>query len=527
MRPETARMRHTILGGNWMSIRTYTLLAFVLCILNQSASQAPGAAIHRSIEQEDLMRAIEPEAPKPYRPAFSEFAFLTSARQNVSDTRPPDFVHSTDLPFPVQTSGPLGAYDPAARLYDLDNPPQDRHWLKIIAYPIVGFPRDVVDSLFGVAGYVPLVSLPVTGVYELAGIQYLTRHYRDFHRYPGTANRNGHGWVGGTGWGWFSNLNWTDFNEVDEEELARRKAHNAAVESQLAQKSEAIRLVTEEQRRLTRQYLDKALEEYRGGHYSEALPRLWAYCQSRPNDLSAQVYYLICLAQENGVVVGKSQWRLREMNRILPEWPEAGLIDAVTILRTHLQESPEDREVRYWLCWAYARMGAYGDMMDEARILASDPRCGMRENTLVFEAAMKRLQLLEPEKNRLDILSSLDLLDTALASLKRIDSASDETRLAEGRLAVMRGQYGKGLTQLKTLAKEHPRQARYSYYYAAGLMFEGMFGHAYDRQSAIVALKRAAKAGGDAQRKAIVDEALAQANRVKPRPRPLAPEIAE
>jgi hypothetical protein len=510
-----------------MNIRFCIPLPFILGILVLSESPAPGAGVHLSIEEEDLLKMIEPEAPRPYRPPFSEFAFLTLPAPNAPEVHPPDFGNANEFVFPAQGKPTLAANEPKARLYDLDTPPLNRHWAKIAAYPILGFPRDAIDLLFGVAGHVPLVNLPVTGVYEIGGIQYLMRHPKDFHRYGGQANRNGHGWIGGTGWGWFSNLNRTEFSEIDEQELARRKEHNAAAMDKAAKSSEAARLANEGQNRLARLYLNEALEDCEYGRYSEALPRLWTYCQNRPKDFAAQAYYLICLAQEDEASGIDAQWRLREMNGILPEWPASNLIDAVAILRSHLQRLPGDIGVRYWLCWTYGRLGANGDMMDEARILAADPLGGMRENILVFEAAMMRLQQLEPEEDKAEILAALDLLGKAAANMSRIGPLSADARLAEGRLAVMRGDYASGLAELKALAAGQAGQGRYSYYYAAGLMFEGLFGYNYDRQATLTALKQAAAGLKVQQRKAIVNEAYSEAQKIKPRPRPPVPEMAE
>ncbi len=81
-----------------------------------------------------------------------------------------------------------------------------------------------------------------------------------------------------------------------------------------------------------------------------------------------------------------------------------------------------------------------------------------------------------------------------------------------------------GLEALKILADAFQNEARFSYYFAAGLMMEGLFGNQYDRPASVLYLTKARECALTSRRESVISEALRQAElvRVQPRSRPAA-----
>jgi tetratricopeptide (TPR) repeat protein len=490
-------------------------------------SAARGGFVHRSTDPRDEDRRAEPEPAKPYRPSFSEFEFYIDEPPGAPVIPAPSFIQAPEYSFPGPEKHPPVLALPGQMIYDLDRPPKTRHLWKYPAYVVFGAPRDLVDALFGAVSYVPVLNLALTGAYEYSGAQYLMRHPRDFHAYGGGPNDRGHAWISGTSWGWFSNAKRTRFVETDQARLSAYKAHNDQVLSRLAVMNESAQSGNEEIDRQARAYFEQARRDWQAGRYAEALARLWSYCLRRPTDYEARAYLAACCMQQAGVGVKHARWCDQQVRRSLAEWPPGSLPVLIQTLRRHIQGQPDDLNARHWQIWIYTRLGSYAEALAEGRRLAADPGAGMRENSLYYEVCMRRLQELSPEEDFEAIVDLLRRLENAVERMRRLAPRSPETLLAAARLHVMAGNYDTGLEALRRLAEEFPDQARFGYYFGAGLMLEGLFGRQYDRAAAVAVLERAKVRAETARRESVIAEALSHARSIQAQPRPRAPAVAE
>ena len=505
--------------------RLTCLLAGALAVC--AGRPLPAQFIHRSVEEEDLARQRKSQDAQPYRPPFSEFKFLLEVPPGAKELAPPRFIQSPQYAFPGREKLPGLSVLSGETLYDLERPPRIRQWWKIPLYVVVGMPRDAFDTLFGAAGYVPVVNLALTGGYELLGAQYLMRHPQDYHRYPGRANENKHGWINGDGWGWFSNARHMGFSKVDQERLDQWKQHNERVEAALRKQNEDIRAHNEQIDREAQAYRETARADLAATRYPDALARFWTYCRRRPTDFEALACFLACCIEQAGLGVEHSAWCEQETRRAMASWPAGNFPVLIDVLRKDAARWPDDPGLRYWLTWIYTRMESYPEALAEGRQLGRHPRAGLKDNVLYYEVCLYRLQQLDPKNEADSIRDLLSRMENAAERMRRLAPDSSETRLAVARLDILNGRYAEGLAELKALAEQNPTDAKHSYYYAAGLIFQCLFGFEYQKEAALAALQHAKTLSASPDRQAVIAEALEQAGKIRPQTPPRLPAVAE
>ncbi|MCX7013694.1 MAG: hypothetical protein NTW86_14265, partial [Candidatus Sumerlaeota bacterium] len=363
--------------------------------------------------------AAKTEKALPYRPPFSEVPFLLENAPANNPLAPPSFVQAPQYAFPGHEKRPGVSTIEGQMLYDLNDPPKTHYWWNVPLYALTGFPRDGIDWLFGVIGYVPAANLVATGAYEFSGAQFLMRSPDDVHGYGGAANANKHGWREGEGWGFFSIYRHTRFREVDQNLLAQWKKHNEQVEASLDQRNSQVTQYNATVENIRKAYCDKAIEDWKAGRYNDALGRLWSYCPQRPNDYPALACYIACCIQQASSGTKDAQWGEVETQRLLRDWQAGNLPLLIDTLRTDAGRRLNDLEVRYWLTWAYAEMGSHAEALKEARELSENPRTGLRGNLLYFEICAQRFQELDPSKKK-EAESAADLLDRMQSAVVRM-----------------------------------------------------------------------------------------------------------
>ncbi len=511
-----------------MRIRKLAWLVLAISAAAAASCMRSGPLARQSISEDDVARAERKTKSKLYRPALSEFPFLIEAASD-PPSRPPAFLNDPKYAYVArETAQPVSSI-PGERFYDLSQPPRIRYYWKIPLYALFGAPRDLIDMLFGACSRVPPFNLAFTGAYEFSGLQFLVRHRQDWHEYGGYSNAAGHGWIDGVnGWGWFSNYRNARFSEIDEARLESWKKHNAALEAKLNEKNVAAAGHREMLQGESERYLAIARADYEAGRFQDALARLWAYLRATPTDYDAKARYLACCARFAGQGGAEADWARAEIRRMLREWPLGSVSALCWSLKNHVERWPDDQEARYWLVWAYARLSSYAEALEESAALLQMPGAGVREQLLVFEICLERLQQLsKPE----DARAAADLLARMEKSVAALRGAGPEAaaaaRFCEGRLKVMKGEYHDGLMTLLALSNEAPGDPRFSYAFGAGHMLQGIFGGDYDWTVAVNALTRARQTAKSPERLARIDLALAEARTlVAARPVRI-PEVAE
>jgi hypothetical protein len=235
---------------------------------------------------------------------------------------------------PERTLHPIAVGPPRAALselpgrpfHELDPPPRKLSWWKTPLYAVLGFPRDLIDSVFGAIGYIPLVNLPVVGVYEYTPLQYIMRDPRDWHGYGGVENKNGHGWrprrrivrdaragLGGgdliphenggpdvwirrTGWGWFPTASQVEFTRIDGREIERREAENETMRAELRRLNEEIERRNQQREQWLADARREAASAVERGDAFEAVCRALPLHEALPGDDEVHALYLSALA---------------------------------------------------------------------------------------------------------------------------------------------------------------------------------------------------------------------------------------
>ncbi|MCX7016887.1 MAG: hypothetical protein NTW86_30735, partial [Candidatus Sumerlaeota bacterium] len=129
-----------------------------------------------------------------------------------------------------------------------------------------------------------------------------------------------------------------------------------------------------------------------------------------------------------------------------------------------------------------------------------------------------------------------DRMQSAVVRMRVADQAggasaaepkSPETRLAEARLMILNGRYDEGTAALKALAQDQFGEAKYSYYYAAALLRQGLLTPTYQKQEALGALRHAQALARGPERAAVIAQAIEEADKVKPPAAQRAADLAE
>ncbi len=135
----------------------------------------------------------------------------------------------------------------------VDPPPQALAWWRLPFYAVLGLPRDMVDAVAGGLSFVPVLNMVVMAGYEVVPVQWVMRHHRDWHRWPGRRNDNGHGIIDSEGWGFFPSARHWRMTYPSQRAARRNQKHN---EELVARLREANRGIDEHNRELAARRLE-------------------------------------------------------------------------------------------------------------------------------------------------------------------------------------------------------------------------------------------------------------------------------
>lgn len=355
---------------------------------------------------------------------------------------------------------------PGKPFHDVDSPPMRTAYYKYPIYAALGFPRDLVDGLFGFIGFVPLVNLPVTGVaYEVVPTQVFFRDYRDWHGWGGTRNENGHGWIDSESWGWFPNYNQTKFESVNERKLERWRAENAELAAELQGMNRQIDAHNQAIQSRQETARDYALHWMDNGDPREAVS--WILPAHRAYPLNEEL---------QGVLVASLALYAEDPDA--PDWVEPLLWEKLTSALSRVQRASEARlealAQTHPEAWSPARALVYikTHMNETAEALAvaeeafnRDPADPNRAR-LYFEAAMTSR---EPEKAAV----ALERVDAAYRQRAGINMLADQIgepddgmEMLRLRLALLNDEAEQVRETLLAKTERSPSNAYYHYYLA-------------------------------------------------------------
>lgn len=355
---------------------------------------------------------------------------------------------------------------PGKPFHDIDPPPTKTAYYKYPVYAVLGFPRDLVDGLFGLIGFVPFVNLPVTGVaYEVVPTQILFRDYRDWHGWGGTRNKNDHGWIDSESWGWFPNYNQTKFELVNERKLEQWRAENAELASELQSMNQRIDAHNQAIRSRQETARDYALYWMDNGDPREAVS--WILPAHRAYPLNEEI---------QGVLVASLALYAEDPDA--PDWVEPLLWQKLTHALSRVERASESRLEalfeKHPAAWSPARALVYikthmaetGEALQIAEAAFNVDPADPDRARLYFEAAMTSR---EPEKAAV----ALESLEASYRQRAGIDILADQIgeprdgmEMLRLRLALLNDQAPQVRETLVAKTERSPSNAYYHYYLA-------------------------------------------------------------
>lgn len=347
--------------------------------------------------------------------------------------------------------------------HDLDNPPSSRSYYKYPIYLALGFPRDLVDGVFGFLSFWPVVNLPVVGIgYEVLPTQYIMRDPRDWHRWGGRRNKNDHGWIDSAGWGWFPTAHQMQFRHVNKRKLARWKGENDELHSELANVNREIRASNKAIRDRQQDAQDFAIHAIAAGNGREAVSWMLPYRAAYPLDEKAQGLLIASLAAYEGPSapswVGPMLWQ---------ELETAGygaLLSAEVQLGKALDKFPGFRVPSEALVYTKTRLGKNEEALTVAEAaFRTDPNDPIRAR-LLFEAAVTDRNVALAEESLAQMQQSLGLIEGMKLLNERFNLGGGGLERLELRVALLRGDASSVKATLEQKVRARPEDPYYVYY---------------------------------------------------------------
>jgi hypothetical protein len=394
---------------------------------------------------------------------------------------------------------------PGIWVYKLDNPPRSHAWWNYVIYPVLGFPRDCFDGLFGVARIVPLINLMTTMPYEATGAQFLFRDPRDCHRWPGYRNHNGHGWIDNDGWGYFSNLHQTRFSWVDKARLEFRKSHNETAIRQIADYNKKIDAANDAANELRRKYIAEARRLFKNKRYEDVVNRMAGYFEidSANREVRTMLAAALIIRLDD---IDERAWAQSTLEELLRTSSPEMLIPIKRLLRQARTEMPERESIPFYLVGIDVRLREFGEAQADATRVAEIDPMSLTARRLALEAALA-------SDTPVWVANAADELE------KLAGAGAEVSRHARGRQAFVEGNPEKAQEIYLALAKEFPRNAKYHYLLGMSYVAEQQKGLEYRRYKALHALNRAigrAQSPGEADRYKKAHRAADMLRTIKP-----------
>lgn len=411
-----------------------------------------------------------------FRPDLSQTLEWLAPPVAVEAQVPLDAPERTTYPMPAEQPREILDELPGRPFHQLDPPPQSAAWWKYPVYAVFGFPRDLVDSVFGFFSYWPIVNIPLVAIpYEVVPTQFVMRDPRDWHRWPGTTNRKGHGffpaknrvrdprtwegephepeklddgsWHMQETWGFFPTARSMKFTYASKRKIRRLIDENNQMRQELEEMNREIDLANRAIAQRQQAARTAALAAIDAGRGQEAVSHMLPYHAAYPTDEGAQALLINALAL---YVESGPDWVRPFMFQSLSTAPPRVLQQAETLLRKTGSDFPQSLGTTEALVYIQTRL----DRPDQALATAeagyavnpNDPR----RARLYFETALAGR---DPAKAA-----------EALASIERTQVAMNELNLMRLRLDLLAGRQETARRELAQLAIGEPDNAYYQYY---------------------------------------------------------------
>lgn len=349
-------------------------------------------------------------------------------------------------------------------------------WWKVPIYLGLGLPRDLVDGVFGVLGRVPVVNLVAVGLaYEIVPTQIFIRDPRDWHRWGGAVNANGHGWLPRSysyhnarydsppgsgdaetakgpllpedGWGFFPTAHSMQFRyfggasselESFEDEEAREdlQALNRQIDwqnRQIAQRQRAAR--------------SEAIAAIDRADGFEAVARMAPYHVAYPTDESAHALLLNALAVHGDA---GPPWARPYLWQEIREAGWRVLRQTRTLLEKSHRDHGANVTVAEALVFVQTRLGEFAAALEVARAASQIAQDNPIRARLYFEAALQAGD--EPSAA------------AALELLERLSPGDESNALLALRLQLLRGSDQQTLDAFSERLALDPGNAYFHYY---------------------------------------------------------------
>lgn len=395
--------------------------------------------------------------------------------------------------------------------YDTSKPPMSHHWWNYPIYGLLGFPRDLIDGFFGVVGEAPFeLNIPTTGaIYEFVPTQILMRDPRDWHRWPGRMNANGHGFYDGT-WGWFSNYHYTTFSHVDTEELARWEAHNRQVEMDLAKANQKIDASNEEVKARREAYLKETRALFAADKHRDVIRRMIAYREADPLNSPARALLVASLIDDMNEIP-EHQWVNQTLANLIWGSSRAVLLPARDELKNLATKRPSENALRF-LVAINLRLENYALAMEAAKDLIAMNPSDIANHRLKFEAALAG--------------RDEETIESTAKDLEQVAGVNSATALhARGRQALVTGHPENAVTIYLRATALEPLNARFHYLEAMSLIEEARVVGKYNKAPALKELKKAIQYALSSQEETFYRQTLAAAGEFRIRHgKPLEPQ---
>lgn len=362
----------------------------------------------------------------------------------------------------IAIEAPLASV-PGKPFHVLDPPPTSKAYYKVPIYLALGLPRDLIDGVFGFIGFVPLLNLPVVGVgYELIPTQALVRDPRDWHRWGGRRNKNGHGFIDSDGWGWFPTAHSVKFTVASKRKLRKYQKENEGLYLEL----QGLNRTFAERNKAIEDRKDSAAElaryELSAGNAKAAVERILPYRIAYPRDRRAHAILLasLSLAADRGSLGWAGPYLWQDLSAISLR----DLRAAEKEIESVFERFPSALLPARALVFTKTRLGKRASAMDVARQSYDHDPLDWDRVRLVFETALSAGDVAQAQDSflRLERIYR-DRSDTPVLS-EKLGLGEDGLDRFRWRLAIFEGNFPYAREGLSLRIVEDPTNPYYHYY---------------------------------------------------------------
>lgn len=423
-----------------------------------------------------LFAGAAPLGAQEFNPDLSQTLEWLAPPVDIAAQVPLDAPERSTYPMPAEEPGTILDELPGRPFHQLDPPPQSVAYWKYPIYVVFGLPRDLVDSVFGFFSYWPIVNIPLVAIpYEIVPTQAIMRDPRDWHRWPGTTNKRGHGffpakrrvrdartwegerhepeksdegaWMMNENWGFFPTARSMKFTYASNRKIRRLIDENDRLRQELEETNRQInqrnREITE-RRQAARQ---AALAAIDAGEGREATSRMLPYHAAYPTDEAAQALLVngLALYSDSG-----PDWVRPFLFQNLATATPRVLGQSETLLRKTMSDFPSSLGTTEALVYIQTRLGNIGQALATAKAGYNVAPDNPMRARLLFETALAA----RATENAARALASIEQNARDMADLPMMRLRFD---LLDGREVIARDRFAE-------LAQTRPEDAYFQYY---------------------------------------------------------------